>query len=931
MGTKPGHLRASDEYRYDGTSGHPALSAVSEGLSWTARACLLAVLIIAPWVFGGVKYEHQAWLFGGSLVALGLWLVGFLLQPRELRIVEVIVPTLLVPLAAALLLGAIQLTRGLPQKFPRIEYYQTAAPTVDGTAPTLGRLAPPLGQQLAGRPQFSIFPASTRLEMARLTAGIAAFLAGLGLFAIPRMQRWLLGTLALNGACLAFFGIAQKLSWNGKIYWSVPLTLGGQPFASFVNRNNAAGYLNLCLAAAAGYLAWTVWNPARTTHHDESRSGYPSDRPRGRSLQTESLWAILLCALIMAGVGASLSRGGVLSGALAGLAVVLLVAARKGVRVAAWSAGIALLLCVCLLGWLGLTGGLFDRFDEKVSSSARWDNWKDAWRAARDFPILGTGFGTYRYAYQPYQVKPVKLWFYNADNHYVEGLTEGGAVGLALIACCVLLMFATLWLLIRRRSAGTEALAYVALFALVSQVVHTGFDFGISMPSNLLTFATLCGVFVGEAARRSVPHLPPWTIALPVWQPSLVVGTISVILIVTGWMGIEDVARAAVAREARHGLPPLTTPDSLHESRVDSRIEQLSEAVRQRPGDAEAQHLLGELYIYRYRLRAFEDWKQRHTADPRTEPIPRWAATGLAVLHRYANAAFRDAQYQTIDDLKEQPLVRENLHPARKHLLAAQAACTLITKTDLDLATLAFLEEDNPSGLFHLQRAVALAPVDEDELFTAGILAEQAARNDLCENYWRRSLSLGTRHQTQILDLILDKHPLDEVVDRLLPVSPTALLDLARTRFSAESRAAERKLLVQKAKTLMEATPGQFTESERLYWSGVAERLDGNLERASSLLQQAVSRESEMVDWRLELVAAYRAAGRLDEALDEVRSCLMIAPQRVSLEALRRDLVHEKLTTPSPPRATRNGTSTGTTGSPAGDSASKTNSEGAPP
>ena len=891
--------------QHDLAPGGTPLQAIADGMSWLARACLLAVLIAAPWAFGGVKLEHQWWLYAGVLLALGLWLLSFLLQPRELRGIEVIVPTLLVPLAGALLLGAVQIIQGLPQKFPKIDHVSTVDSSPGLVQSELGHLAPPLVQDLAKRSQFSIFPASTRLELMRLTAGVAAFIAGLGLFAIPRAQRWLLAALAVNGACLAFFGIVQKLSWNEKIYWTIPLTQGGQPFAAFVNRNNAAGYLNLCLAAAAGFLAWTCWRPTSTISRDVSRD-LPTARSRRRLLQTPQLFAGLLCIVTLAGVCASVSRGGVLSAALAGLAVLLLLAVRRGVRVAAWAAGIGLILCACLLGWLGLADGLAQRFDEKISSSTRWENWKDAWRAVGDFPILGTGFGTYRYAYQPYQIKPVKLWFYNADNHYVEGLTEGGAVGLVLIVLCVLLMLRTTWFLMRRNvSGGTEALAYVALFAVVSQTVHAGFDFGISVPANLLTFATLCGVLVGEAARRSVPHRPPLSIALPVWKPTWVLVVVTVVLIANGCLGIEEVAKAEVSRSARHGMPSLGAPNSMNASKLEARIRHLNDAVRLRPDDAEAQHALGDLWIYRYRIQFYEEWQQRFQADPRTVQPANWNATGLGVLHRKVNAAFRDGQFPTIDEMRQLPLVAENLRPALRHLLAAQSACPLISKTDLDLATLMFLEEADPSGIRHLERAVALAPVDEDQLFIAGFLAEQASRSDLTDDYWRRSLALGTRHQQKILDYCLERHSLTDVIDRFFPPLPERILELAQTRFSGETQVAERKMLIAKARALLDSAGSSYPEADRFYWSGVAENLNGDADRAISLLKQAVSRKSDMIEWRLELVKAYRAAGRLDDALEEVRSCLWINPEQAAVEELRRELVHEKLTMSTSKRSLR--------------------------
>src|SRR5262245_22427445 len=122
-----------------GTSGRP-LRAVSESLAGLSRACLIFVLIAAPWFFGGVKYEPQWWLYNGVFASLGLWLLSFLLERQELRVIEVVVPTLLVPLCGALLLGTLQITPGLPQKLPRIEYYNSAEPPSEVTSSQLGKM-----------------------------------------------------------------------------------------------------------------------------------------------------------------------------------------------------------------------------------------------------------------------------------------------------------------------------------------------------------------------------------------------------------------------------------------------------------------------------------------------------------------------------------------------------------------------------------------------------------------------------------------------------------------------------------------------------------------------------------------------------------------------------------------------------------------------
>ncbi len=897
------------------------LAAASSLFEWCGRIILLAVLVCAPWAFGGAEHDDQRWIYAGVLTALGLWLLAICVQPREKRITPPIVPTLLAPIVGALLLGAVQIAPGLQSKLtPANSAGRDGAAEANATAP--GRLSPLVRTDLSRRSQISLYPASTRLELARLTIGAAALLAGLGLFAVPRVQRLLWLVLALNGAALTVFGIVQKSSWNGKIYWSVPLTLGGQPFASFVNRNNAAGYLNLCLGAAFGFAVWAFWKSATAYPSDfgrMSRSRRELNHPwvsRLMRLESQHFLAILLCILILAGVCGSLSRGGTVSAVIALLSMVVLLGFQRGAKVAAWTAGGGLGLCAALLTGLGLSSGLAARlstlFDERVTMDTRWINWQSAWRAVEDYPLLGTGLGTYRYAYMPYQTQNVHLWFYNADNHYVEGLTEGGAVGLILIAACVLLMLQAVWIL-ARGSIGCSSIAvlYVGLFAVVSQCLQAGTDFGISVPSNLVTFATICGVVVGEAARCCIPHRPPLSLALPVWQPRWVITVVSLGLLLNGVVGVAEVSKAAVAKSARTSLPPLPKPDSLSEPRLDAVIESLNAAVRRRPDDAELRLSLADLWIYRFRQQSYRLLEERAAQSPAMRE-PDWNSIGLVSLHQLANAAWRESGRQALDDLRQASLVQENLRPARGHWQAARAACPVIPGVSLNLAMTDFLDNADPSGMVDVERATALAPVNDDTLFTAGVLAKQASRPELCELYWARCLSMieqhptsqGVWHQTEILNAAVDRVPFSELVERVLPASAPLLLELARTRFSGATRESERRLLAQKSQQILEQGAARLSDAEQCYWFAVADRLLGRPARAIELYRQALELQPERLEWRIELAQAFQEAGRLEDAIQEARWCVEMSPNTNSVaESLLKDLLQEKKTKAAMPPA----------------------------
>jgi hypothetical protein len=114
----------------------------------------------------------------------------------------------------------------------------------------------PVSEGIVGfeRNAISIYPLETRMHIATLSIALLAFFLSTQLFPNRRTQVWLFSALAITGLALSFFGLCQKLSRNGHLFWTGPEIINGKPFAAWVNRNNAAGYLNMTFAAALGML-----------------------------------------------------------------------------------------------------------------------------------------------------------------------------------------------------------------------------------------------------------------------------------------------------------------------------------------------------------------------------------------------------------------------------------------------------------------------------------------------------------------------------------------------------------------------------------------------------------------------------------------------------------------------------------------------------
>ncbi|MBS0201583.1 MAG: O-antigen ligase family protein [Planctomycetes bacterium] len=842
-------------------------------------------LCVAPWFLGGVEPDVQVWLDAGIFFSLALWTVFTVFRCIAGHGTSQVLPTLLVPLCGALLLGAYQL---LPSSI-------IAPKVVDAGSPT------PVLTTLQGQPAGNtLFPAATRLEQARIGYALMACFLGATLFSTPRSQTWLWCSMALNGAALAFFGIVQQLSWNGKLYWTIPLLLGGQPFASFVNRNNAAGYLNICLACAAGWVLWAmtrrVADALLGSRPELDLIGRAASRYYWLNTFGGNTWtAVTATSMIIAGIICSLSRGGVLALLAASLAATLLMMRVWG-KIA--TATFALGICVFVAGmiyWTGLETHVFSRWrgphGDTVTQGAqtRLANWHDALTATKDFPVTGSGFGTYRYAYLPYESWPANVRFLNADNQFLEVLVEGGPVGLGLLLAGLgLSLLATLVLVYCRPN---DPAGLVGVILLVSQPVSAALDFGPSLSSNMLAIAVLCGAITGRAAdltqTRDLSRFARY-LALPQLRPAVMIVLISVSLLVHGGLGLCEVMAAADSRVARRALPRrLDDPKSLDEPALDQALSKLTMVVLRHPDDAEAHAALAHLWIYRYRLQAMRQLQQEQQSVRGDD----WARTDLVSLYTGANAFAQNGQFKRLEDLRELPVIKTNLIPARRHLEAAQAACPLMPGLDVPRALLGFVADPSQTtGESALRRAILLTPSNPELLETCGQLARVAGKMNLARTCWRRCLVLDPTRFSRIAAQLPGPVTVSEQLAELVPDSPDVWVTIALAQLSGDSHRAERHRLAHKVKELATPANTPVASSDDLRHQARLYRLLDDSVAAEGLYRQAMSLEPMNVDLRMELLDALQQRGQWSSALQQAELCHSLDPGRSALVPLIQEL-----------------------------------------
>jgi len=867
-------------------------------------AVLAGLIVLSPWFFGGVHARVQFWMLAGISVALALGLATMLAG----RSSGLVIPTASVVFMGGLSLGAVQLIPlppGVADRLPP-SVLRLGSPFIGAEGAAEG----PFSRDflLSSRDEhlpLSWYPAATRRELALLVLASGGFLCGAVFFRTAQAGMGLCGVAAATGAAVAFFGLVQKLTWNGLLYWQIPLSLGGKPFGPYVSRNAAGGFLCLCLAGAVGLLLWAL---GRGESRESADAGDWLGRPRTwparisrgllrqvAGLDALTIAAVSLTACIAAGILCSLSRGAILAMIGAGLAAGAAMVVSRRRSVAIWAVAAVAAASLALVSWVGMSDSVRDRMAtllrQDLLSQSRIPHWRDGLEAAADFWQVGSGLGTYRYVYRPYQQRFSPVWYHHAENEYLEALVEGGAAGLGLILVFLALIALACRSLLRAPGdVRTYALGVAGVFALASQATHAFFDFGLHVPANMLLFAVFCGAVSGRAAELAERRLAPAFLGLPRVR-ALPAMLTAALLAASLWGCCEIRACAAVETALRRTQFDAQTAGTTVETLSEAN-EQMEHAVGQRSDDAEARRRLATLWTHLYRVRSLA--RAIDGQEPEADEARLWEYTSPVMIHARAHYLAGHGGAARLEAFRGEPLLRDHLGGALEQLALARRCCPLFPEVHVRMAELSVLGGELAGDEIHLARARMLSPGDPHVLFHAGLLELQAGRLEMACESWRRSLTLSLEYLEPILGLAGRQVSLWHMVHKVLPASPRLLVKLARQRYATAGDAAIRGMLVERAGGLVETA--DLPDAERHYLRGAVLSMKGLDGRAIEELSRAVELEPAAVEWRYELALLLKQNARITEARAHARLCARMDPRNRAYDELLREINQLQLT-----------------------------------
>ena len=796
---------------------------LSNYLAWPGRICLLLAVVISPWIFASVNFDAQRWIAVSLLLGLGFWWFETSMNRHRKQVL----PVLFFPLLLGILLGLFQLI-----------------PIPESVSSLLGRQIE-IRQELAGTTagsnvSISVNRDGTWHHLRLLIIALAAVLLGSRYFRSKQQISILLTTMAANGAVISFFGIIHKLTSNGKMFWFHEVTLGGTHFGPFVNRNNACGYLLVCLAAAIGLLPILFMKKELSIlpQNNVSKSTFFQqvvDHLVEIFAELNAKKVALLLAIILIGTGiiVSLSRGGTIAMLFGGTVSLLAYGMARQPKNSLFLFVPVLLLAGLMIGFWTLGSDLTDRFLKvdtvEIDNDLRIQQWQATWPATKDFGALGSGLGTYRGVHRSYRTTPERVVFHYAENQYFQGLVEAGWPGLIIYLGAWILAFQSASLLLNRGKSPTSiGVGLMGVYLISSEAVASALDFGFYIPANTLGLAVMFG-FLCYHAQSLGGRLkkPSW---LRLQAPNVVVSAIVLVLFgSTCLVAYELHQRVGIQQLSRPRISQLTYQNmSLDQSK--ERLDKLLPMVKNCPTPDGLDYAAG-LLIHRCRLQLFqtmvdgnnieqivalnsEEAEKEKAKEEAADSL--WHTTRLIQLQEHVNFLEHYSKNE-LRAFRQQPGIQENLPVAINLLEYSRKIWPQQPLMHLRLAQLNSIIGNNDEADLCILRTLKITPKNPKFRNTAGIHYLQSNRPQLAAEQFRQLLELQPNKFSDVMKMVTGRSnrstkPIsaDVIGNVLIPDSPDMLYKYATTQLPDNSD--QKKTILERAASILDNV--EFRDNE---------------------------------------------------------------------------------------------------------------------
>ena len=299
------------------------------------------------------------------------------------------------------------------------------------------------------------------------------------------------------GLGLSLLAIAQAATAGRDIYWRFRTEFEGPlPFGPFVNRNHFATWVIMALPLCLGYVAAR----SATTAEDPE---FASPRSRlAHAIDPRTAWLMAAAGTMAVAVLLSLSRSGALALGVSGAVTVLLCRRRLTHERRRRVLAMAAIVVVCGLAWADIPALRGRLAGAQTGVANRLTIWRETIPIVQDFPLTGTGPGTYQRAMFVYQRSTRDVYFNQAHNHYLQVASEGGALLVAVVTLALVAFVRAARVRLTTDSSGLFWMRAGATCGLGAVALQSVWETGLVMPANATLAALLAAIAIHDRPRH---------------------------------------------------------------------------------------------------------------------------------------------------------------------------------------------------------------------------------------------------------------------------------------------------------------------------------------------------------------------------------------------------------------------------------------------
>jgi len=740
---------------------------------------IAVMIVLAPLAMGSVSQWARDACFMGSLLIASLW---FLQSCRHGRLVVAREPVFIL-IGLFFLLAFLQI-----------------APLDHGTVELLSPSADELYTQiLPGYPDpedsntLSVNSYNTFREIRRLAALVLVFLVIANTFRTRGQVTTILLAMILVGSFEALYGFAEQFSGAKNIFWNERRFHTNAVTGTFINKNHFSGLLEMIIPVTLGlFMAVTPRRSAGGTFQAKAVDAVSSP-----GFNRQIILGFLTVVMALA-VFFSLSRAGILSAIFSWTVFLFFIGLTAGFRKYTMILLLLVLAILCIALGIGSELVIETMEDaasgESVSWFARLDLWNSALKMIEDYPVFGTGLGTFKEAFERYQSP--RFGDRYADylhNDWLQIVCEAGLVGSLLAGSALIVLLVRLTRMsFSRHDVFCRWIAMGSVAGVAAILMHSLFDYNLSkITSNGLVFAVILGLWYAVAtmpgkSRGSTRRIN--VLAIPLGPAPFRAALAIVALGGLAWLGMKPWNTATadllfnryLARPEIHGRPDHYFFLPVSKESTASPSDLLTEAAARDGSNPLISYYLGIEEI-RTADRLVKEQALQTVRSHLGEEVEK---EDPASFQAYMEALIPALLVDMFEERK--PLLQKAEEKIRKSISISPAVSRFhLTLASLNAETGMFDSAQNGEfpGMSEARRALWLAPNKPGNLFQAGKIVLVGASNrsfplknssmlDFIQSCFRRSIASDIKYAKEIYPLISKSIEGD---DALIAVTPETI------------------------------------------------------------------------------------------------------------------------------------------------------------